>query len=117
MKQTIFILLIAFGMKGQQDYAKHYMVSVNLSSFIGSSTYYVTKKPLISALAGLGASFLVGMGKEFIWDERMGKGVKSGLDLDADLRGSLTGAFFTFGITNTIDKKRNTLDSLRYVFN
>ena len=115
MKQIIFILLILpFSLLSQQDYAKHYMVSVNLSSFVGSSTYYVTKKPLISALAGLGASFLVGMGKEFIWDERMGKGTKSGLDLDADLRGSLTGAFFTFVITNTIDKKRNTLDSLKY---
>lgn len=104
-------------MKGQQDYAKHYMISVNLSSFIGSSFYYITKKPLISAGIGLGTSFLIGKAKEDIWDGMMGKGVKSNDDLDGDGRGSLVGAFFTFGITNTIDKKRNTLDSLRYVFN
>lgn len=104
-------------MKGQQDYAKHYMVSVNLSSFVGSSTYYVTKRPLLSALTGLGASFLVGMGKEFIYDGMMGKGTKSEIDLDADLRGAIVGGFFTFGISNTIDKKRDKIDSLRYVFN
>lgn len=114
--KTLFLILISFTLSSQTDYDKHYMVSVNLSAFVGSSTYYLTKRPLLSALTGLGASFLVGLSKEFVYDGIMGKGVKSNGDLDADLRGSLSGAFFTFGITNTIDKKRDKLDSLKYQF-
>lgn len=117
MKQTLILLLLATGMNAQSDYEKHYIMSVNLSSFVGSSTYYISKRPLLSALTGLGTSFLIGMGKEFIYDGMMGKGTKSEIDLDADLRGSIVGGFFTFGISNTIDKKRTKLDSLRYVFN
>lgn len=114
--KTLLLILIPFTLFSQNDYDKHYMVSVNISSYVGSSTYYLSKRPLLSALTGLGASFLVGMGKEFIYDGMMGKGVKSELDLDADFRGSLVGTFFTFGITNTIDKKRDKLDSLKYQF-
>ena len=115
--KTLLLILLTIGMNAQSDYEKHYIMSVNISSFVGSSTYYVTKRPLLSALTGLGTSFLVGMGKEFIYDGMMGKGTKSEIDLDADLRGSIVGSFFTFGISNTIDKKRDKIDSLRYVFN
>ena len=117
--KTITLILLAFGMNAQKwtDYDKHYMVSVNISSYVGSSTYYLTKRPLLSALTGLGASFLVGLGKELVYDGMLRKGVKSEADLDADLRGSLAGSFFSFGITNTVDKKRDKLDSLKYIFN
>ena len=115
--RTLILILLCFNLSAQKDYDKHYIVSVNLSSFVGSSAYYFTKKPLISGLIGIGTSFLVGMGKEYIWDEKLGKGTKSGLDLDADLRGSLAGGLITFGVTDCIRKKKEKIDTEYYNFN
>lgn len=93
------------------DYDLHYAVSVNMSSFISSNVYYVTKRPLLSGLIGAVVSFGVGYGKEKINDKNV-----SINDLDADGRGSIVGGLFTFGITDTMQKRQAKLDTLKYQF-
>ena len=96
------------------DYDAHYVVSANISSFFAASAYYITKRPLISGLIGIGASFLVGMGKEYIYDGMMHKGTKSNLDLEADAKGSANGGLLSFAIIDTMDKRKQKIDSLKY---
>lgn len=131
MKKLFYILfLFSFFAKAQPpsplfnvgkyvvtDYHAHYMGSVNLSSFISSSAYYITKRPLISGLIGIGASFLITYTKEEVYDGMLGKGTNSISDKDGNGRGSAAGGLISFGISDTIDKKRNKIDSLKYQFN
>jgi hypothetical protein len=39
------------------------------------------------------------------------------LDLDADARGSIVGGLFSFGIMDTMEKRKAKIDSLKYQFN
>jgi hypothetical protein len=123
MKKIFYILILfSFFAKGQTpmfkignytvtDYDLHYAVSVNMSSFISSNVYYVTKRPLLSGLIGAVVSFGVGYGKEILMDKNVSRN-----DLDADGRGSIVGGLFTFGITDTMKKRQAKLDTLKYQF-
>lgn len=121
MKKLIYIFAILcsiakaqtpmfkIGNRTVTDYELHYVGSVNLSSFISSSAYYITKRPLISGLIGAVVSFGIGYGKEKFMDKSVSKS-----DLDGDGRGSVTGGLFSFGIIDTMEKRKIKLDTMSY---
>lgn len=130
MKKLFYILfLFSFFAKAQTpaplfnvgkyvvtDYHAHYMGSVNLSSFISSSAYYITKRPLISGFIGLGLSFLITYTKEEVYDGMLGKGTNSISDKDGNGRGSAAGGLISFGIEDTLKRRKQNIDTLRYQF-
>lgn len=105
MKTTILILLLAFGMRGQSEpkwiqelansseknKAQHYWASNIGTMLIGSTIYHYTERPGLSSLASGVLMFGVGAAKEFIWDGKMNRGVKSGGDIFMNGWGCLTG--------------------------
>lgn len=97
------------------DYDLHYAISGNMAAQSASSIYYFTKRPMLAALGGLFTSALVSVvGKEIIYDRAFNKGTFSNSDIDADIRGGLAHSFFSFGIMDIVDKKRNQFDSLKF---
>jgi hypothetical protein len=101
MKQTIIILLLAFGMKAQtwekigtgtmQSDTKHFYVSAIGTTLIGTTVNHYIDKPMLSTWIGGVSMFGIGLGKELIYDGMMKRGVKSKQDVFINGWGSLVG--------------------------
>lgn len=79
------------GQSSEKDDAKHYWVSALGTIGASSIIYHYTNKPGLSCLLGGAFMFGVGVGKEYIWDGMMKRGVKSGGDIFMDSMGVLGG--------------------------
>ena len=75
----------------EHDKAKHYWVSAIGTCVIATSLDHYIERPTISSWVGGVTMFGVGLGKEYIWDGRMKRGVKSGGDVFMDFWGCFTG--------------------------
>jgi hypothetical protein len=86
MKQTILILLLAFGMRAQeiQPDVKHVYASWIGTTLIGTSINHYLDRPTLSTWIGGITMFGIGAAKEYIYDRKMGKGVFSKQDLMSD---------------------------------
>ncbi len=76
MKQTILILLIAFGMKAQENKTDvlHVYGSWAGTTLIGTSINHYLDRPTLSTWLGGVTMFGIGLGKEYIWDKKMKRG-------------------------------------------
>ena len=97
--KTIIVLLLAFGMKAQindQDGSvKHIYASWIGSTLIGTSINHYIDKPTLSTWLGSISMFGIGLGKEYIWDKKMKKGVFSKEDIIHNGWGSALGLIST----------------------
>ena len=101
MKQTIIILLLTFGMRGQtwekmgtssvQSDTKHFYASCIGTTLIGTTVNHFIDNPTISSCIGGVTMFGIGAAKEIIWDGKMKRGVKSKDDIFMNGWGSLVG--------------------------
>lgn len=113
--RTILLLLLAFGMKAQiDDKGKHYLAGVVVSNWAGSSAYYFGAKPLKACLIGFTAGALAGLGKDYIYDKQMGRGVFDKEDIKMTVWGSLVGAFFLRVAIDRNQKKYNFVEKYKY---
>lgn len=90
----------------EKDKAKHYWVSAIGTCVIATSLDHYIERPTISSWVGGVTMFGVGLGKEYIWDGRMKRGVKSGGDLFMDGMGCLGGVMIGRVIINIKERKR-----------
>ena len=71
------------------------------------------KKPLLSTLIGFTIGSLVGIGKEVIWDRKLGRGTYDKYDMFDTSWGSACGATFMIGAFSYKNKK-DKLNKLKY---
>lgn len=78
MKKLILILLCSnmFGQKFD-DKALHFYSGAGITFVTGSIVNHYTHKPTLSTWVGIGTGVLAGLGKEYIYDKAMNKGVFS----------------------------------------
>ena len=117
MKQTILLLLLAFGMKAQRldmmlkdDKNWHFICGQTISSTVGTA-YFLAKpyKPFRACLVGFMAGSLVGLGKE-LYDSRKGGSGFDSEDLKVTMWGSLVGSItLRVGLHEFYGKKRTIL--------
>lgn len=110
MKQTITLLLIAFGIKAQRDKNIHFLAGQTISSTVGTA-YFLIKpyKPFKACLVGFVAGSLAGLGKE-IYDSRKGGSGFDSEDLKVTMWGSLVGSIILrVGIHEFYGKKRTII--------
>lgn len=93
----------------EADKAKHYWVSAIGTCVIATSLDHYIERPTISSWVGGITMFGFGLGKEYIWDGRMKRGVKSGGDVFMDFWGCFTGIAMA---RVTIDLKQRKKDKL-----
>jgi len=89
----ISLLLISFNMIGQNivdndpSTVKHVYASWIGSTLIGTSVNHFIDRPTLSTWIGGISMFVIGLGKEYIWDKKMKRGVFSKDDIISDLWG------------------------------
>lgn len=73
------LLLIPFISFGQNDPSqiKHFYAGAGITFVTGSIVNHYTHKPTLSTWVGIGTGVLAGIGKEYIYDKAMQKGVFS----------------------------------------
>lgn len=83
MKQTLIALLISFNMLGQEytGEVKHVYASWIGSTLIGTSVNHFIDRPTLSTWIGGVSMFGIGLGKEYVWDRKLKKGVFSKDDI------------------------------------
>lgn len=114
IRKLVFILVLFSGVlcaqvkiniiPEQRDFHEHYWASHLINGGVTSLVYYKTKKVGVSMLAGTLVSLAAGLGKEFIWDRAMGRGVYSTKDIEADIEGNVS-ANYVMGISFCIHFK------------
>ena len=93
----------------EADKAKHYWVSAIGTTILSTSINHYIERPTISSWVGGVTMFGVGLGKEYIWDGKMKRGVKSGGDLFMDAMGCLGGMMFGRVVIDLGDKKNKQI--------
>ena len=119
--KTLIALILSFNLCSAQikwtDYDSHFHASGMITGYATSSMYYVTKKAGLSTFIGVLTGVTVGLLKEYVYDKAMNRGTFSGIDIEADIKGSLTYGFFSFASINTAENHKLKLDTLKYQFN
>ncbi|MBN8694746.1 MAG: hypothetical protein J0L69_16240 [Bacteroidetes bacterium] len=103
MKTTILtaLLVISFAINAQEtrkqavkisDDQLHYLAGNGISAGVGYTMNFLTKKPVLSSLAGFVTGAAIGIGKEIIYDKAMNRGTYSTADMATTAWGSLVGA-------------------------
>lgn len=100
----------------EADKAKHYWVSAIGTCVIATSLDHYIERPTISSWVGGITMFGVGLGKEYIWDGRMKKGVKSGGDMFMDGMGCLGGMIIGRVVIDLKDKKNKQIRKEDYEY-
>lgn len=90
------------------DFDLHYNISGALQTVSTSFYYWKTEKKTLSTFLGISTSILFGMIKEFAIDKQA-----SSSDIEADIKGSITYGFFTFGSITDIERKQQ-IDTLKF---
>jgi hypothetical protein len=115
----LLLLIFCFNICSAQykwtDYDTHVHASGMITGYATSSMYYVTKKAGLSTFIGVLTGVTFGLLKEYVYDKSMNRGTFSGVDIEADIKGSLTYGFFSFASINTAENHK--LDTLKYQFN
>lgn len=101
------------------DYNKHYGISTAITGFCISSIYYKTNRKWLSVLAGalisLGGSIV---GKEFINDKWLKRGVFSYDDIEADTIGALNCTFvLSMSLINNSRMNKKDTEEYKLQFN
>lgn len=111
--KTLILILISFSLSGQKipSDAKHVYATCAITHFVGWGIYHKTDRIGLSCLSGMASGMLVGLGKEYIWDKKLGKGEFSKLDLTSDAWGCLLGGItlrvaFDFKQVGLIPRKK-----------
>ena len=117
----LLLLIFCFNICSAQykwtDYDSHYHACGNITGFATSSMYYVTKKAGLSTFIGILTGISVGLLKEYVYDKAMNKGTFSGIDIEADVKGSLIYGLVSFASINTGENHKLKIDTLKYQFN
>lgn len=121
MKQTIIVLLLAFGMKAQkfndQDGSvKHVYASWICSTLIGTTVNHYLDRPTLSTWIGGVSMFGIGCAKEYIWDRKMKKGVFSKDDLISDGWGCALGLVTCRVVIDIKEKNTYVIDDNYFDF-
>jgi hypothetical protein len=115
MKYLIILLLSTNILYSQKDYSstKHFYAgfTITCTSFLIVNHYI--KKPLLSTLIGFTIGSLVGIGKEVIWDRKLGRGTYDKVDMFDTSWGSACGATFMIGAFSYKNKK-DKINKLKY---
>lgn len=96
------------------DYFEHYAVSGAIAGWSTSSLYFLTEKNLLSSFGGALFGIGVGLGKEYIWDKALKRGVFSINDIDADIRGVMAAHFVCVVSIDLMEKRNAKLDTTQY---
>jgi hypothetical protein len=123
MKQTILIILLAFGMRAQSwqkfgegsesGRVKHFYASAIGTTLIGNEINKRIDKPMLSTWLGGISMFGIGAAKEIVWDGMMQKGVKSKDDLFMNGWGCLTG-MMVCRVVIDIKEKKHKHEKIRF---
>lgn len=114
--KTLLLILFPFLLQAQYkwtDYDTHVHISGNLTSGISSALYLKTERNLLSNLAASGIVSMIGLGKELVYDGYLNRGTKSAIDMEANTKGILIYFFFSFTITNHLEKQKHKALCLR----
>lgn len=91
-KLLLLIPFITFGQdKKDLSDAYHVYASAGITHVVGNLVYYKTDKIGLSTFTGMASAFAVGLGKEYIWDKKLGKGVFNKQDIFFNGWGCLLG--------------------------
>ena len=116
MKYLIILLLSTNMLYSQKDYSstKHFYAGFTITCGSSLVVNHCIKKPLLSTLIGFTVGSLVGIGKEVIWDRKMGRGTYDKFDMWDTSWGSACGATFMIGaFSYRIKKQKNKLKNLQ----
>ena len=118
MKQTIIILLIAFGMKAQESKTDvlHVYSSWAGTTLIGTSINHYLDRPTLSTWLGGVTMFGIGLGKEYIWDKKMKRGTFNKNDIVLNSWGCALG-LVTCRVVIDIKQRNNNEDKRKYTWN
>jgi hypothetical protein len=117
MKYLIILLLSTNILYSQKDYSstKHFYAGFTITCGSSLVVNHYIKKPLLSTLIGFTIGSLVGIGKEVIWDRKLGKGTYDKFDMWDTSWGSVCGATFMIGaFSYRIKKQKDKLNKLKY---
>lgn len=95
------------GEMSEKNKAQHYWVSNLGTMAIGSIVYHYTNRPTLSSWAGGITMFGIGCAKEYIWDGKMKRGVKSGGDTFMNGWGCIFGIMQCRVIIDIKQRKKN----------
>ena len=116
MKYLIILLLSTNMLYSQKDYSstKHFYAGFTITCGSSLVVNHCIKKPLLSTLIGFTVGSLVGIGKEVIWDRKLGRGTYDKYDMFDTSWGSACGATFMIGaFSYRIKKQKNKLKNLQ----
>ena len=116
MKYLIILLLSTNMLYSQKDYSstKHFYAGFTITCGSSLLVNHCIKKPLLSTLIGFTVGSLVGIGKEVIWDRKLGRGTYDKYDMFDTSWGSACGATFMIGaFSYRIKKQKNKLKNLQ----
>ena len=93
LMKTLLLILLSFTLSAQKipSDAKHVYATCGITHAVGWVVQNKTDRPGLSCLIGMSSGMLVGLGKEYIWDRKLGKGEFSKLDIANDAWGCLLG--------------------------
>ena len=83
-------------MKKIDDNTLHVWAGMIISFGLAFGLHYLKIHFALASVLGLIAGILIGLGKEFLWDKKLGKGVFNPNDYYATGWGSLVGSFIYF---------------------
>jgi hypothetical protein len=108
MKYLILLLLSTNMLYSQKDYSssKHFYAGFTITCGSSLVVNHYIKRPLLSTLIGFTIGSLVGIGKEVIWDRKLGRGTYDKFDMFDTSWGSACGATFMIGAFSYREKKQ-----------
>lgn len=120
MKYLLLLLLFNLKLSSQinipalnikiSDYNEHYFASGAVAGWATSSLYFLTEKNILSSFGGALFGLGVGLGKEYIYDKAMKRGVFSLNDIDADIKGVMACNFVCIVSIDFMEKRNRRID-------
>lgn len=121
--KTLLLILFPLSLQAQSilgykitDKDMHDQAGMIISGWASSSVYYWELRPWLSMGAGIGAAGTIGVGKEVIWDNWLGKGTPDPHDAGSTIFGGMRMSIISRIGFDYYEKKVFKIDSLMFQF-
>lgn len=102
----LLIILFPFLLHSQDGSTLHFYAGFGITMISGSIIYHYTENTTLSCLSGLGTGILAGLGKEYIWDRKLKRGVFGKEDYLTTGWGAFVGTIVLRCSIDIVQKKR-----------